>query len=156
MVDRRAIQHLETGRAIGHQPLALGIADRRTKVGLARQAGRAFAAFGRIKRDHMIAGLQRGHTLTHLKHNACTFMTQDAWKQPFGIRARPGKFIGVTQARCLDLDQDFARLRAVQFYFHDFQRLIGGQSDRCTRFHLVFLPVVFSAERPKQIISFRT
>ncbi|MCY1535801.1 hypothetical protein D9M68_712230 [compost metagenome] len=45
----------EARGAVGHQALALGRADRGAEIGLARQAGRAGAAFGRVERNDVIA-----------------------------------------------------------------------------------------------------
>ena len=45
----------EPAGSVGHQPLALRLADRAAQVGLARQAHFALAAFRRVERDHVIA-----------------------------------------------------------------------------------------------------
>src|SRR5258708_4607292 len=56
MEDRFALM-AEPGCAVGHQPLALRRADRRAEIGLLAETTFALAAFGRVKRDYMIAGL---------------------------------------------------------------------------------------------------
>ena len=87
MIDRRAIEHGKAAGAVGHQALSLGGANGGAQVGFARQARRAFAAFGRVQRDDMIAHFQRFHPRPHGNHHARPFMAQNGWKQPFGISA---------------------------------------------------------------------
>ena len=89
----------------------------------------ALAAFGRVERDDVIARFQRGDPWPDLEHDARAFMAQDRGEQPFGIGARQGEFIGVAKAGGLDLDQDLARLGAVQVDVHDFKRLARLQGD---------------------------
>ena len=67
----------EAACAIGHQPLALRRADRGAKIGLATQTTFALAAFRRVKRDHMIAGLHRSCPCSHLANNPGALMTED-------------------------------------------------------------------------------
>src|SRR5579859_6060037 len=45
----------EARRAVRHQALALGGADRRAEIGLLAEAAFALAAFGRVERNHVIA-----------------------------------------------------------------------------------------------------
>ena len=87
VIDRRAIQHGKAAGAIRHQALALGRTNGGAEVGFARQARRAFAAFGRIKRNDVIAHFQRFHPRPHGNHHARPFMAQNGRKQPFGISA---------------------------------------------------------------------
>src|SRR3546814_15429035 len=69
--DRLALV-AEPRRAVGHQPLALGGADRGAEVGLTRQAAFALAAFGGVERDYMVAGLDAGDARADLAHPART------------------------------------------------------------------------------------
>ncbi len=67
----------EARRAVRHQALALGGANRGAEVGLARQAGRAFAAFRRIERNDVIALLDRGDARADIDDDAGTLMAED-------------------------------------------------------------------------------
>jgi hypothetical protein len=78
VIDRGAIQHFETGGAIGHQALTLGIADRSTQVGLARTAAGAFAALRRIQRDYVVAGLQRSDAFPDFQNHTGAFVAENA------------------------------------------------------------------------------
>jgi hypothetical protein len=59
----------------------------------------------------MIAGLQRGHALAHLHHDARALMAEDGREQPFRVGARQREVVGVADAGGLDLDQNLARCR---------------------------------------------
>src|SRR5882762_461607 len=74
MMDFLAV-HGEAARTVGHDALALGGADRRAEVGLARGAALALPAFGRIERDHVIALSQRAHSGADLHDDARSLMT---------------------------------------------------------------------------------
>jgi hypothetical protein len=63
----------------------------------------------RVERDDVIAGLQRGHALAHLEHDARALMAEDRGEQALGVGARQGEFVGVADAGGLDLDQNLAR-----------------------------------------------
>src|SRR3569623_1487429 len=112
VMDRLALIR-EPARAIGHEALALRRADRRAQVRLARDAGFALPALRRVDLNHVIAGLQRGHTRAHLDDNARSFVTEDRREHPLGIRARARELVGVTDAGRLDLDAHLARFRIV-------------------------------------------
>ena len=60
--------------AVWHKALALSRADRLAKIGPARQAELTIAAFGRVERDDMIAGDQRGHAGANLENHAGALM----------------------------------------------------------------------------------
>ena len=64
----------EAAGAIGHDTLALGAADGGAKIAALTEAGFAGAAFGRVERDHVIAGLYAGNTRADFAHNTGTFM----------------------------------------------------------------------------------
>src|SRR3546814_2557215 len=84
--DRLALV-AEPRRAVGHQPLALGGADRGAEVGLTRQAAFALAAFGGVERDYMVAGLDAGDARADLAHHARTFMPQHARENALAVEA---------------------------------------------------------------------
>jgi len=73
----------------------------------------------------VIAGFQRCDAFAHLHHDAGALMAEDRREQPFGVRARKGEFIGVADARGLDLDQNFTGFGAVEVDVHDLQRFSG-------------------------------
>src|SRR5579863_10555674 len=66
--DRLALQGKPTG-AVGHQPAALGDADRLTEIGLAAEAIFALPAFGCVERDDVVALLQARHAGTDIDHD---------------------------------------------------------------------------------------
>src|SRR6185312_13675054 len=102
VVDRRALV-AEAAGAVGHQPLALGGADRGAQVGLAREAAFALPALGRVERDHVVARLHRGHAGAHLHHHAGALVAEDRGEQAFAVQAVQGVGVGVADARGLDL-----------------------------------------------------
>ena len=77
----------------------------------------------------MIAFLERRHARAHIHHHARTLMAEHAGEEPFGVCAGEGVIIRVANAGGFDFDQHFARLRAFEIEFDDFQRLFGGKSD---------------------------
>ena len=84
----------------------------------------------------MIAHFQRGDALAHLDHNASAFMAQNGWENPLRIIARARELIRVTQPRCLNLNQNLARLRTLKVHFHNLQRLTRRHRNCCSRSHL--------------------
>ena len=138
MEDGLAIQ-AEAAGAVRHQALALGTADLLAEVGLLGQAELAVAAFGRVKRDDVIALLQRGHARAHVHHDAGTFMPEDGREDAFGIGAGQGVVVGVADARGLDLDQDLAEPGAVQVDRLDGEGGIGGPRHSGFCFHIKLL-----------------
>ena len=135
VMDRRAIQHRKARGAIGQKALPLCCADRGTQVGLAAEAAWALAAFGRVKRDHMIAGLQRGHAGAAFDDDARALMPQNGGKKPLRVGTRQGEFIGVANAGGLDFHQNLARFGAFEVHFHDFEWFSGGYGDGGTGAH---------------------
>ncbi|MOA00527.1 hypothetical protein D3C78_1198970 [compost metagenome] len=121
----------EARGAVGHHTLALGGAHLLAQVGLAGQAELALAAFGRVERNDVVAGLERGHAFAHFDHHARAFMAQHGGEQAFGIVAAQREGVGVTDAGVRDLHQHFAALRRRDVDFNDFQRLAGSECDCC-------------------------
>jgi hypothetical protein len=129
LADREA-----TG-AIGHHTLALGGADSRAEVGLARQARLALPTLGYVERDHVIALLHRGHPGSDINDDAGALVTEDHGEQSLGIGARACELIRMTHAARVDLHQHFARLRSAQIDGDHFEWLPGGVRDGSLGFH---------------------
>ncbi len=134
VVDRLALIGKARG-VVGHQPFSLRGADGRAQVGLARQARLTLPAFGRVKRDDVITGLQRRDARSDLDDDAGTFVAEDRREQALGIKPVERIGIGVANARGLYLDQDLAETRTFKVDLDDFQRLFGFERDGGTGFH---------------------
>src|ERR1700694_4698730 len=76
--------------AIRHHSLALRRADGGTEIGFAAQTAFALAAFRRVKRDYVIAGLYRGDACSDLTNNPRALMTEDRRKDSFAVEAVEG------------------------------------------------------------------
>src|SRR6267143_681649 len=126
VVMHHLLAHREAAGAVRHDALALGGADGRAQVGLARQARLALPALGRVERNHVIALFDRGDAGPHVHDDASALVPENHWKQALRIGARPGEFVRVAHAARADLDQYFAGLRAVQIDGNDFQRPSGS------------------------------
>ena len=135
MVDRLA-PIAEARGTVRHQPLALGGADGGTKIGLAAQAAFTLAAFRRVERNHVIAGLDRRHARPDLADDTGALMTEDRRKDSFAVKAIERVSVGVTDSGRLYLDEDFAGLRAFQIDLNDFKRLFGLECDSSAGLHL--------------------
>ena len=98
----------EAAGAVGHHALALGRADRRAEVGLARQAGFALPAFRRVERDDVVALLHRGHARPDLDHDAGALVAEDRPGRALRIGAGQRELVGVADPGRLDLDQHLA------------------------------------------------
>jgi hypothetical protein len=125
----------EAARAVGHHALALGRADRRTKIGLVRRAALALPALGRVERNHVIAFGERTDPGSDVYDHAGAFMAEDHREEPLRIRARARELIRMAHAASPDLDQHLALLRACEIDTEDFQRLTGGVRHRGTCLH---------------------
>ena len=119
MKHRLALE-AEAAGSVGHQAATLRDADLLAEVCFPAEAIIAFAAFRRVKRDHVIAGLERCDACPYLAHDAGTFMAKDRRKHAFGIIARQGELVGVADAGCLQFDQHLAGPGA--FELHRFDR----------------------------------
>src|SRR6516164_7335259 len=119
----------EARGSVGHHALALGGADRGAKIGLLAQAAFALAAFGRVERDDMIARLHRVHARADLADDPGAFVAENGREDSLAVEAVERIGIRVTDARRLDLDQNFAGLRSFQIELDDFQRLLCFESD---------------------------
>ena len=126
--------------AIGHNAFALGLTDRYAKVGLARLAEQAFAAFGGVQRDNVVARLEAGDTFTDLHDDASTFMAQNHRKQAFRVITRQGEGIGMAYAGIGDFDQHFAFARRRHIDLDDLKWLAWFKCNCSTGFHKGFSP----------------
>src|ERR1700730_3465101 len=67
----------EAGGAVGHEPFALRGADLLAEIGPPRAAELALAAFGCVKRDHVVAGAYARDTGSHLLCGACAVLPEN-------------------------------------------------------------------------------
>ena len=144
MMDRRAIEHGETGGAVRQQARALRGADFLAQVGFRVKAVFALAALWRVKRDNVIAHFKAGHTLAHFNHDARALMAEDRREDALRIIARTGELIRVAQAGRLDFDQDLSRARAFQIDLHNFKRFSSGNGNGGFSAHVVVSQFVAS------------
>ena len=138
MEDRLALV-AEARRAVGHHALALGGANGGAKVGLLAEAAFALAAFGRVERDHVVAGLDRGDACSHLADDAGTLVAEDRGEDPLAVQAVERIGVGVTNPRRLDFDKDFTGLGPFQIEFDDLKRLLCLKRDSGACLHLGLL-----------------
>ncbi len=134
MIDGRAFI-AEPGGAVGHQPCSLRRADRGAQVGLAAEAAFALAAFGRVERDHVIAGLYAGDARADFAHDPCAFVAEHAGEDALGIQPIQRIGVGMANARRHDFHQHFAGLRAFEVKLDDFEWLFGGEGNGGAGFH---------------------
>src|SRR6185312_377828 len=106
----------------------------------------ALAAFGRVERNHMIAGLHRGDARADLAHDASALMAEDGREDAFTVEAVERVGIGVADSGRLDLDQNLAGFRPVQIELDNFQRLLCLEGDGGACLHGLF-PFRFSLAR---------
>ena len=133
--NRITIERGKTTGSIGHKALTLGAANRLAQVGLGVEAIFARPAFRRVKRDHVIALLERSHIRAHIHNNARTFVAQNRGEQPLWIGTGQSKFICVTNASSLNFNHNLTGPWARQVYFHHFQGLARLGRYRSTRTH---------------------
>src|SRR6202140_3855588 len=136
VVEDRLAFVAEARRAIGHQALALRRADCGAQVGLAAEAAFALAAFGRVQRYHMVAGLHRGDALSDLPDDAGTLVAEDRGEDSLAIESVKRIGVGVANSRRLDLDKDFPRFWTIQIELDDFEGLLRLKRDGGACLHL--------------------
>ena len=125
----------EACRAIGHHALALGGAHGHAQIGLSALAEQAFAAFGGVQRNHMVAGLDAGHAFAHFHHDARAFVAQHGREDAFGVVTAQGESVGMTDAGMGDLDQHLASLGRRDVDFDDLQGFSGFEGYGGAGFH---------------------
>jgi hypothetical protein len=124
MVDRLRPE-FEAAGAVGHHALALRRPDRGAEVGLLRQARLTLAAFGRVKRDDVIADGHRGNAGTHFADDTSALVTEDRRKDAFGILAFERVGVGMADPSGHDLDQNLAGFRPFEVDLVDLERRVG-------------------------------
>ncbi len=123
MVDRLAVI-AEAAGAVRHHAFTLGGAHRAAQVGFAGLAEFALTALGGIQRNHVIAHLNRGHTLAHRLDDAATLVAENAGEDTLAVLAGQGVGIGVANAGSNDANQHFTGLRRRDIHFNDLQGFI--------------------------------
>ena len=83
----------------------------------------------------MIAFFQRFHARAYIDDDTRAFMAQDRRKNPFRIGAGPRELVGMANTCGLNLNQNLALTRAVQFNSFDTQRLPRLKGHGGTRLH---------------------
>src|SRR6516162_1054194 len=81
-------------------------------------------------RDDVVTFFHRGHAGADLDDD-----TQNRREQPFRIGAGQSEFVGVADARCLDLNQDLAGARTVELDGGDFKGFAGCKGDGGANIH---------------------
>src|ERR1019366_4701477 len=99
-LDRKA------GRSVRHQSLALGNADLLAQIRLARQAIFAFAAFGRIQGDYVIARLYTFDPRSHFLNDATALVAEDYREKPFRVSPGERERIGMAHTGRYDAHHD--------------------------------------------------
>src|SRR5256885_4633382 len=135
VVMHHRLAHGEAAGAVRHDALALGGADGRAQVGLARQARLALPALGRIERNYVIALFDGGDPGPHVHDDAGALVPENHRKQALRIRAGAGEFVRVTHAARADFHQYFAGLRAVQIHRDHFKRPSGSMRNGSLGLH---------------------
>lgn len=138
MVDFLAIER-EAGSAVGHDAGALRRADLLAEVGLPGEAVFALAAFGGVERNDVVAFFQRCHTRSDLDDDAGAFVAEDRRKNPFGVGAGAGEFVGMADSCRLDFNHDLTGLGAIEFDGGDFERFACLKGDSGAYIHVLFL-----------------
>src|SRR5262245_11261314 len=127
---------------VRHHALTLRCTNGSAQIRLPRQARRTIAAFGRVKRDDVVALFHRRHTGAGVDNDTCAFVAENSWKESFRIGARQSEFIGVANAGSLDFDQNFARTGTVEGNGTDFERFARCESNGGANIHEIVPPAL--------------
>ena len=119
----------EAAGAIRHEPLALGGADGGAEVGLARQAAFALATFGRVERDHVVAGLHARDPGPDFQHDSGALMAKYGREDSLRIEPVQGVGVRMTDPGRADLHQNLARPGTFQVDLDDLKRALGLEGD---------------------------
>ena len=125
----------ETAGPIGHQSLALGLANFLAQIGLAGCAETACTAFGGVQRYDMISGLDAADAGADFCNHRPAFMTQYCREKTLRVGARQGEGVGVADVGRDHAQQDFALRRAGNLDLLDLQWLARLPGDSGFRFH---------------------
>src|SRR5690606_14080705 len=121
--------------AVGHQALALGGAHGHAQVGLARLAEQAFAAFGGIQGNDVVARRHTGDAFADLDDDARALVPQHGGEHAFGVIAAQGEGVGVADAGMGDPDQDLALAGRFDVDLDDLQGFAGLEGHGGAGFH---------------------
>ena len=102
MVDRLALVGEPRG-SVWHESLALSGTHGLTQVGLPRLAELTFAAFGRVERDHIVAGRQARHPWADFHDLTRPFVAQNRREDAPRIVATQRERVGMADPRVRDL-----------------------------------------------------
>src|SRR5581483_4559877 len=83
------------------------VEDRGAEIGLLAETAFALAAFGRVERNDVVAGFDRGDARADLADDASAFVSEDRRKDALAVEAVEGIGVGMADTGGLDLDQDF-------------------------------------------------
>ena len=134
VIERLAVV-AEAARAVGHHALALGRAHGHAQIGLAALAEQTLAAFGGVKRDHVIARLHAGHAFTHFHDDPGALVAEHDGEEAFGVVAGEREGIGMTNAGMRDLDQHLTLAGRFDVDLDDLEGLARRKRNCSTRFH---------------------
>lgn len=129
MMDRLGPER-EARRAVWHHTLVAHRLDRPTEIGAAAAAHPAVHAFGTVKRDDVITGLQAENPLAYLDHAPRALVAGDQRVHAGSIDAVQRGQISMTKAGGNNLDQGFAMAGRRNLHFLDRQRLVRREADR--------------------------
>jgi PhzF family phenazine biosynthesis protein len=127
VINRLALIRKARG-PIWHQSFALCGPYSLTQIGFARSAEFAYTTLCRIERDHVVADLQRRHTLTKCLDNATAFMSQDHRKDAFRVLTGEREGIGMTNARGNNAHQHFTFAGRLDINLDNLEGLVWGKS----------------------------
>src|SRR5260370_23890538 len=83
----------------------------------------------------MIAGFYRDDPGAHFTNDSGALVAEDRGKNALAVKAVKGVGVGVANAGCLDLDEDFSRLRTIQIKFDDLKRFLCCECNSGAGFH---------------------
>jgi hypothetical protein len=126
----------DPARSIGHEPLALLLAQGDAQVRLAGEAEPALAAFGRVQGDDVVTRLHGGDSCAHLLHHAGSLVSENRREEALRVLAAQGVGIRVAHARGGEAHQHLAALRALEVDLVHDERLRRLERDRCLHLHI--------------------
>ena len=109
--------------------------DGLTEVAFGRAAVFAFAAFGDVERNDVIARLQSLDAGSAFDHFAAALVTQNAGESALRVVAGQGEGVGVADTGGDHFQQNFAFLGSVHVDFFDYQGFLRLPGHGCTGFH---------------------
>jgi hypothetical protein len=101
---------LEAGGTVRHHTLTLRGTDLAAQVGLARLAELTLTAFGGVKSNDIVTGLDGSHTLADGLDDTSTLVAKNDGESTLGILTGERVGIGVTDTSVVNLDAYLVRL----------------------------------------------